>query len=179
MLRVASGAAPEVVRAAYRELIRDRHPDRAGERATGDAARINEAYAVLRETVGPPVVDEVAPSPFRSDAGTKSVIADTVTLLDDDTVAFSFPAEEVFHLLVDVAHEVGDVTYVDPEAGLLEVLVQFEGEPLCSIVLSLQGRADRVEAFCSIEALDGSEAPPVADVVSLLVENLRARLRSR
>jgi hypothetical protein len=58
------------------------------------------------------------------------------------------------------------------------VLVTPAGTGPWSVVLSLQGRADQVEAFCTVEALDGSEARP-GPVVTLLLDSLRRRLRSR
>lgn len=48
VLQVGRGAAPEVIRAAYRALMREAHPDHA----SGDgqsAARLNEAYEVLSD----------------------------------------------------------------------------------------------------------------------------------
>ena len=93
-------------------------------------------------------------------------------------MGFAFPADEVFVLLTEVADEIGDITYIDPDAGLLEVLVTPVGSGPWSVVLSLQGRADRVEAFCTVEALDGSEAHS-GPVVSLLLDSLRRRLRGR
>ncbi|MEJ7583307.1 MAG: hypothetical protein WKF43_04300 [Acidimicrobiales bacterium] len=99
-------------------------------------------------------------------------------MLDDDTLAIAVPADEVFLLLLESAHSVGEVTYVDPEGGLIEAIVAFQDPqvPVCSVVLSLQGRAERVEAFCTIESLDASVPPPVADVVALLAAQVRHRL---
>jgi hypothetical protein len=175
VLGVRDGASTRQVRAAYRQRIRERHPDRAGPNATLDAARIIEAYRVMSDPA-PAVVPrraEPAPAPPRADPA-----GGTVVLVDDDTVAFAFPADEVFGLLVEAADDIGDVTYVDPDAGLLEVLVTLPFGGPWSVVVSLQGRADRVEAFCTVEALDGSEARP-GPVVSLLLDSLRRRLRGR
>jgi len=184
---VAVSAGADEVRVAYRRRIRDRHPDRAGAAATDDASAINEAYAVLRAPAAPapppaPPASSRPPAPPGWPAEEDEAFAahaDEVTLVDDETMAFAFPADEVFHLLVDVADRIGDITYVDPEAGLLETRVQFVGEPACSVVLSLQGRADRVEAFCTIESLDGTRPPPTSEVVSLLIRSLRERLAHR
>ena len=47
-LRLPRGASAQDVRAAYRRLAREHHPDRAG--ADGEAmARINQAYQVLSD----------------------------------------------------------------------------------------------------------------------------------
>jgi hypothetical protein len=182
LLGVPRDASVRQVRAAYRQRIRERHPDRAGPGATLDAARIIEAYRTLSDPR--PVTTPSAPAPASPAApAPPAPVASRptdgrVTLVDDDTVAFSFPADEVFVLLVEVADEIGDVTYVDPDAGLLEVLVTPVGSGPWSVVLSLQGRSDQVEAFCTVEALDGSEARPAA-VVNLLLDSLRRRLRGR
>jgi curved DNA-binding protein CbpA len=182
VLGVARNASSTEVREAYRRRIRQRHPDVAGSGSTRDATLIIEAYQVLRSPAPPeppparrppPRPTEVVPDPPTAQAD------DAVVLIDGETMGFSFPADEVFQLLLDAAYEIGDVTYVDPIANLLEARVQFEGGPACSVVLSLQGRAERVEAFCTVESLDGSRPPPTSEVVSLLSSILAARLRRR
>jgi hypothetical protein len=187
LLGITDDASERQLRTAYRRRIRERHPDRAGPAATVDAARIIEAYRVLSDpdaTTGPVAARDVAPAPAVRTAPPADRTAPPhqtdglVTLVDDETVGFAFPADEVFVLLAEVADEIGDVTYIDPDAGLLEVLVTPEGSGPWSVVLSLQGRADRVEAFCTVEALDGSEAQS-GPVVSLLLDSLRRRLRGR
>jgi hypothetical protein len=174
VLGVRDDASSRQLRAAYRQRIRERHPDRAGPNATLDAARIIEAYEVMSAPAAAPAPAPPMPPPPPRRAPTDH----TVTLVDDDTVAFAFPADEVFALLVEAADDIGDVTYVDPDAGLLEVLVTLAFGGPWSVVISLQGRMDRVEAFCTVEALDGSDAQP-GPVVSLLLDSLRRRLRGR
>ena len=49
MLGVDPSAPMDEVRRAYRAVIRTRHPDRAGEASTADAARVIQAYATLRD----------------------------------------------------------------------------------------------------------------------------------
>jgi hypothetical protein len=171
LLGVRGDEPARQLRAAYRRRIRERHPDRAGEAATSEAARIIEAYRTLLAAAGAPSpvpASTPPPAPAPPDAG-------LVTLVDDETVGFAFPADEVFVLLAEAADEIGDVTYLDPDAGLLEVLVTpAEGGPV-SVVLTLQGRAERVEAFCTVESLDGS-AVASGPVVSVLLDALRRRL---
>jgi hypothetical protein len=182
VLGVHDSASSRQVRAAYRQRIREHHPDRAGPDATVDAARIIEAYQVMSTPTPAPPPVTAPPPPERREQGVRTERGEradhTVTLVDDDTVAFAFPAEEVFALLVEAADDIGDVTYVDPDAGLLEVLVTLAFGSPWSVVISLQGRMDRVEAFCTVEALDGSDAQPGL-VVSLLLDSLRRRLRGR
>jgi len=179
LLGIASSSPPAEVRAAYRTRIRVSHPDRAGDQATDDAARINEAYAVLRRPAAPKppkgggrsVVDSSASGHRR--AGTP-----VVQVVDDGTLAVAIPTDELFLLLLNTANDVGEVTYADPEGGLIEAIVAFADPslPVCSVVLSLQGRSDRVEAFCTVASLDGTTPPPIADVVALLAARIRQRL---
>ena len=181
LLGIADDASERQLRSAYRRRIRERHPDRAGPAATLDAARIIEAYRTLSDpdtTADPVEAPPPGPAPVVRTAPPPEQTGGLVTLVDDETVGFAFPADEVFVLLAEVADEIGDVTYIDPDAGLLEVLVTPAGSGPWSVVLSLQGRADRVEAFCTVEALDGSEAQS-GPVVSLLLDSLRRRLRGR
>lgn len=51
MLGVAPEAAPEEIRAAYRRLARQHHPDVAGSTADGTIHALNAAYAVLGDPV--------------------------------------------------------------------------------------------------------------------------------
>ena len=100
--------------------------------------------------------------------------APQVTLVDAETIGISAPALEVVPLLIEAAHQLGDITYLDPGAGLLEVVVEFVGAPTSSVVLSLQGRATGVtEVFCSVEPLSGGEAPAAAAVTALLCRTLQ------
>jgi hypothetical protein len=72
-------------------------------------------------------------------------------------------------LLLDTAHSLGEISYLDRTAGLVEVIVEFVEAPTSSVLLSLQGRATGVtDVFCTVEPLSGGEAPP-ADAVTRLV----------
>ncbi|MEJ7583308.1 MAG: J domain-containing protein [Acidimicrobiales bacterium] len=65
LLGVEPSSQPAAVRAAWRSRIRTRHPDRAGPQATDEAARLNEAYALLRRgqpTAAPPATPAPASS---------------------------------------------------------------------------------------------------------------------
>jgi hypothetical protein len=95
-------------------------------------------------------------------------------LVDAETIGIPAPAVEVVPLLIEAAHRLGDITYLDPGAGLLEVVVEFVGAPTSSVVLSLQGRAATglTEVFCSVEPLSGGEAPSAEAVTQLLHRTL-------
>ncbi len=166
VLGVDETADPEEVRRAYRRLIGRHHPDRAGAAATEDATQINLAYAVLRTT---------APAEAEPPAGESPARRPTAVGVTghDDTLAIALPPDEAFVAVLDAAHQLGEVTYVDPDNGLLEVVVSFVEAPTSSVVVTFQGRAEHTDAFCTIESLGVGPPPPLADVVSLLAAAIR------
>ena len=185
LLGLTIGADQREVRRAYLRCIRSRHPDIAGPAATADAARINEAYVVMSvigearsnrvTTTRQTEVSRPRTANSSNSRSSEPHEGDTVTLVDDETVGFTFPAEQVFALLVEVSDDLGSVTYVDANAGLLEAHMQFEGFPRCSVMVTLQG-GTTVEALCTVESLEPGTPPPVGEVVALLAAALRQRL---
>jgi hypothetical protein len=162
------------VRVAYRAQIAAAHPDRAG----GDAhraARVTEAYATLERAhregrlhVGPP-----PPAPPRPRRPAPPPLDEPPEVLDGDTVHLAVPPDEAFVRVLEACHRIGDVTYVDRSCAILETLVPIAGEGACSLVITLQGRADGTEAFCTLEAIEHVGSPPVRPVVEQLVAALR------
>ncbi|HEX2063616.1 MAG TPA: J domain-containing protein [Acidimicrobiales bacterium] len=169
-LGLEPGAPWVEVRAAYRRLMRAHHPDVAGGDAatTARTAGIIEAYAVLRARRGsdpytPPAPPEPAPDPL------------SYQVVGNDTVALGAPVEEAFLTVLEVGHQIGEVTYIDREASLLESIVQLEGGPVCSLVVTFQGRANgTTEAFCTLEPLGVGPSPPATAAVEVVTERLRA-----
>lgn len=166
------------VRVAYRAQIAAAHPDRAG----GDAERaaaVTAAYAVLEVAhrqgrLQEPVAVAAPPSgPTRPAPGWADPMAEPPEVLDGDTVHLACPPDEAFVRLVEACHHIGDVTYVDRSCAILEALVRVEGEGVCSLVITLQGRADGTDAFCTLEAIEHVASPPVRHVVQHLVSALR------
>lgn len=160
------------VRAAYRRQISAAHPDRSG----GDsslAARLNDAYAVLvrarrdgtlaQQPARPPEAPAAPPGPAASVPS---------EVLDGDTIRIHLPPDEAFHVLLDAAHRVGDVTYVDRSCAIFEALVSVPGEGTCSLVVTFQGRSDGTDAFCTLEAIERVASPPVRSVTEALVAAL-------
>lgn len=97
-----------------------------------------------------------------------------VELIDGETIAIGAPALEVIPMLIEAAHQLGEISYLDPVVGLLEVIVEFVGAPTSSVVLTLQGRANgTTEVFCGVEPLSGGDAPDAAAVAQLLVRTLK------
>ncbi len=184
MARASLGLGPTPswteVRVAYRAQIAAAHPDRAG----GDTARaalVNEAYATLERAHRDGTLQQL-PRPVRRPAaapGPRSPseagpLDEPPEVLEGDTIHLSVPADEAFARLVEACHRIGDVTYVDRSCAILEALVRVEGEGVCSLVITLQGRAHGTDAFCTLEAIEHVASPPVRHVVEHLVAALRA-----
>lgn len=182
ILGVRPSASPDEVRIAYRSQIRTHHPDRAGAASAARAASITEAYRVLVER-GPAPPDEppvrtpaAGPVPPRP-AATEGLGfgAPPVSRVDEDTLALGAPPDESFRWLLDAAHDVGEITYVDRSMPIMEVLCRFEGEPATSLLLTLQGRGASTEVFCTVESIEARPAPPTSAVVDLLELALHRR----
>lgn len=188
VLGVRPGASWSDVRHAYRSLIRSLHPDLAGAGSTADAARIIDAYALLRaentvgedpSTTGPDVPTMMTGSPYRPPSPPPPDAPIAVTRIGDDTIAFGAPADETFLLLLEAAHDIGELTYLDRSVPILEVICQFVGTPTLSLVITLQGRLHGTEAFCTVESIEARPGPPSGGVVDVLLDLLRQRQHKR
>jgi hypothetical protein len=166
LLDVDPAVGPEELRAAFRRALRRTHPDLHG----GDGAearRVLDAYELLADqplpSAPPPPAPPAPPAP-----------SDLVSV-EGDTVSAELPAGDLFEMLVVVGDRIGDITYVDADAGLLEILLQVAGHGPCSVVLSLQGRGlGLTEAMCTVEPVGSWPAPPPEAVAAVLADGLRA-----
>ena len=164
LLEVDAGAGPDELRAAFRRALRRTHPDLHGGDGTA-ARRVVAAYELL---VGEPSPAS-APEPSPESLHTPAVV------LDGDTVSAELPAGDLFEMLHVVGDRIGEVTYVDADASMLEVLLQVPGHGPCSVVLTLQGRgAGLTEAMCTVEAVGAWPAPPPEVVAAVLADGLTA-----
>jgi hypothetical protein len=172
------------VRTAYRSAMRVAHPDVAA--GDGEQARVlNAAFALLepvyrRGVEAPPSASAARSAAPRSTAPRRRRPAPThvdelahldVRRVDDDGLALVAPADEVFLRLLDALHDLGDVTYADPEGNYLEALVHGGAGQLA---VSLQGRSDATEAFFTLESLRGDDVPPIDVIVRAIAERLRS-----
>jgi hypothetical protein len=180
VLGLSSGASMTDARDAYRRLVRTHHPDIVGNQDTGRAARLTEAYAVLRATArssgrntidpGPdgPTSPPVTPAPTRS-AYEEAVEAERA---GGDTLLVHAPANETYAALFEAAGRIGHIAYFDRQLGIIEAIVRFEGGPSCSLLITLQGRVNGTEAFLTLESIEAGATPPLAPVVDALVDEL-------
>ncbi len=188
LLEVPVGADATALRAAYRRLLRTTHPDVApGHGAAERTIELRAAYELLlalvvddpvagrpTETPTPPPYRPGARRPARAatDPADRPAPVDVVRL-DADTVGIALPPDETLLVVLEAANRLGEVAYLDPSAGLVEVIVEFIDAPTSSVLVHLQGRATgRTEVVCSIEPLSGGQVPPVEAVTTLVQRTL-------
>jgi hypothetical protein len=187
VLGLSSGAAMTDVRAAYRRLVREHHPDLAGHTGSGQTVRLTEAYAHLRRVAQDAGSDTIEvdqpPSQARADptpppprpTPTPYEAAVAAERAAGDTIIVRAPFSEAFGVLFEAAGRIGHLAYFDRELGILETIVRFEGGPSCSLLITLQGRVGGTEAFCTLESIEATPTPPIQPVIEALFEELTAR----
>ena len=171
---------PAVVRAAYLAAIRQAHPDvNEAANATTASARLTVAYTVITRALadgqtGPADPPPPAPEPSTPRRPEPVVITVDVQVIADDTIEVAAPPDLAFAWLVQTGHVVGDVTFLDRSAALLQILVSFVDEPVCQMIFDLQGRAARgtTEVFCTIDSIEDRDAPPIDAVTRFIAEHL-------
>jgi hypothetical protein len=175
LLGVGPDEGWEAVRLAYRRLIRELHPDRAGPGATGRAAQLNEAYGILSNALGGTTMRGRRPVPTRRPTVATPPSPRVTAHLDGaDRLVVDAPPDEAFTRLLDAGHAVGAVSYVDRSCAIFEVVVRHEGESY-SFVVTLQARdAGGTEAYCTLESLERVHSPSPEPVVRQLAAALHS-----
>ncbi len=178
ILGVEVSASAADVRLAYRREIQIWHPDRVGAVGTERTKALNQAYRMLcaaRRSVGS--------APHSAEAGCDSEV-DSLRqprLDGNDTLVLDEPVDVAFELVLAAAHDVGEVTYVDRQCGIVETLMTGvrAGERFVhSAVVNFQGRADETtEAFISLERVDGPplDGDDLANVARAFVRSISRR----
>lgn len=196
ILGISESAGADDARTAYRARLLRTHPDVSGSGdATERTVELTRAYRLLVRVFEPdvspgPVVDARVEAPAASpvpnsapDAGPsagpfgnvseQAVEPVLIAQLDGDTIGVGAPPNETLMLLVEAAYRLGEISYLDRSAGLLEIVVEFIEAPTSSVLLSLQGRATGItEVFCTVEPLSGGKSPPADAVTRLLLHTL-------
>jgi hypothetical protein len=173
VLGVGAGDGWTEVRAAYRRAIRAAHPDTHGVAATATAVRLNEAYAVLRRARHAGTLDAPPPPPPPPAPPPPPPPTVGIAVEANDTLLLSAPPDEAFALLLEAAHRVGNVSYVDRSCAIFETVVR-QNDETCSLVVTLQGRAHGTEALLTLEALERAASLPTDRVLDRLVDALVA-----
>ncbi len=177
MLGLPAGAPWGEVRAAYLRLVREHHPDTASDlaeagRRTVLTAQITEAYAVLHEGRDPG--DQSAPEPERVARRAPWRFADALD--DSRRVLLDVPFDHAFVALLEVAHLIGAVSYVDRGSGVLEVIVTPLPTQATSLIVYLEpGEEPGVtEAVFGAEPLGSHPPAPLDDLVDQIAVLLAA-----
>ena len=155
-LGLGRDAQGEDVTRAYRRLIRKAHPDVGGD--TAEAARITEAYAWLQQA---PPLRGPSPSPPRANSS-------------DEKLVLLLPPGDVFARLCELGHRLGELSYADPEAGIMQVtftaLNSVPCQLMATVVHSANPRESQVEF--TLEPLANGQPPPIAAVVAHMFRTL-------
>ncbi|CAN5644254.1 hypothetical protein BH20ACT1_BH20ACT1_00150 [soil metagenome] len=170
VLGVGPRANVEELRTAFRRKLRQAHPDLVPDDpgATLATARLVSAYAVLRRA-GPALAWTPA-----TDPGVVASSHVTAVTLDGDSLTYPAPPDEVYRRLVAATDQLGELTYVDPDARLLDTVVTTADGTACSLLASLQGRAHGTEVFFTLEPLGQGRCLPVEPLVAELAALLAA-----
>ena len=186
-LGLGVGASQADAQVAFRRLLQAAHPDRNAAENAADRTRtlvlayrtIGRSYSSVAELQSTPVVDTADDLAVDVSDIYSGVDSDPVVLVDADTIGLACPSDEAFAVLVEVAHRIGDVTYLDRQSELLEALLRTVDGTTVSMVISLQGRATGItEAFVTLEPIDvvRGELPDVAAVTELVAHHARVLL---
>ena len=186
LLGLRGEPAEEDVRAAFRHLIWQSHPDVTASADLADdgtkASALITAYRVALEcarTAAPGGAPGSSEETVNR-AGVSEPVVDPgkrAWLVDQDTIALRCFHEEAFARLLDVGTLLGAITYLDRQGELIEVMLTTKLGDTVSLVISFQGRADWVEAFLTTEVLDIArhELPTVDQITELVLHELLRR----
>lgn len=195
VLGLGTGDGWEAVRPAYRRLIARVHPDRAGHGTTAEAARINEAYAVLtrarrsgrtspagagaapRGPAPPPPAPSTPPAPTARPPSGSPDHSYTYDYDEDDqeveVLFVELSVDEVFYRLLAAGAAVGDIGYVDRSSDVFEILVNHHGET-CSLLVALEPRPDGTEVYIVLESLERAASLRPTPIVDRLLAHMEA-----
>lgn len=186
VLGVRLNATATEVRVAFRERIRQLHPDISGEEDATPTRELLAAYKLALAAASSRVRENAA---AQVDSGSTQPTAvgepslpggqadDTIWMVDTDTIALACPHDEAFARLLDVATAIGSITYLDRQGELFEVLLRTKLGDTMSLVASFQGRSHWVEVFLTTEVLDIArhELPTIEQLTELVLHELRSR----
>ena len=169
------------LRLAYRAAARLLHPDRpdAPPDATERMVAVNLAHAVLGGRLEPGPAHGSASQPGSAAADRHVRVSGVgpdgveVALDADGALLVDAPAAETFERLLEAVEAIGDPTYVDEDAGLLQIIVAHDDATFSYLTFSLQGRASGTEVFTTVERLDGAPPGDPWPLLDRLAERLR------
>jgi len=81
---------------------------------------------------------------------------------------------DVFARMCQAADEIGHLSYADRDANLLQVTIASEEWAPSQLTAELTAEGEVTTALFSLEALGTQDAPPIAEVVARLADQLKA-----
>jgi len=163
VLGVGPTASWHDIRGAYRAEMRRAHPDtNAAPNANRQAARLNTAFAVLRGAA------EGATPPEPARPATAGARASRVASTTESATVIEVGPDDVFLRLLDAAAAIGDVSYVDPEAGLIQLLLGGGGPSGSQLLISVDADVDPTSVAFTLNSPDAAHAPDIREVVQRL-----------
>jgi len=167
ILAVAVTADADEIREAHRREIRRAHPDAGGSEAS--ARRINAAWDLLRTS--DPSVDR-SPAAAATPADASPSVRTPPPDVDSYYIVDAAPAD-LLARLAEAGHEVGEVVFVDPHVGMLEIVVG-EAPAVGQLAVTVGPPAiDGTEVSFTLEPLGITPAPPIGPVVEALMQAIR------
>lgn len=150
----------EDVRRAYRDRLMSSHPDTGSATASSEATdAVVAAFRSLRTMTQ----DGTLPLPRTASAH------DGIGPM----VLYARPGD-VFVRMCQAADEIGHLSYADRDSNMLQVLISNEDWAPSQLTAELSAEGDVTTALFSLEALGTGQAPPIAEVVAQLAQQLKA-----
>lgn len=166
ILGVDELADERALRAAHRRRIRTAHPDAGG--SPEAAADVNLAWALLRGHEPPEPTTPRSPAPTGNPAAPAARPADV-----DSYYRVAVEPGELLARLADAGHEVGEVVFVDPHVGILEIIVG-DAPGVGQLAVTVGATSDEgTEVSFTLEPLGITPAPAIGPVVDALMSAIR------
>lgn len=80
----------------------------------------------------------------------------------------------MFVRVLEAAYDIGDVSYIDPEAGLIQLLLTAGGPAASQLLIVIDESVVPATASFTLDSMDAEAAPDIRDVVGRLNDALTA-----
>lgn len=164
VLGVDPEATPRQVRDSFLRRVRANHPD-VTEHPAGAAERtatIISAYRLLRDA--PP-----APRPELDGAPPPPPVAE-VEVISEEAIWVGAGIVAVGRAVLEVADDLGEVSYVDRSGGLVQLTVRPPEGPTCWFTISAHARPGGTALVATLESIEAEPTPPARPLVLALAE---------
>jgi hypothetical protein len=176
-LGLGPGATWTEIKGAYRRRIRLVHPDIVGADAPSAAAsQLTEAYGVLRHAHAAPRTAPTGSSrPRRTDRSNAAAGRASDGTPDDHRTGIAvrheldLGAADTFGFFLEAAHRIGAVSHVDPDEGIVQVLLEPDGGPRCQLLVTIDRGSNPEQVAFTLDSLTNEDAPPIDEVVEALL----------